>query len=213
MSARYTLHGLFLSGPTYKVGLMLSLIGETFDYVHVNLREGEHKTPAYLAKNRFGQVPCLTDNANGRKMCQSASILECLADATGKFGGASRDERIQAREWIFWDFDRLAPAIYRPRAIKAGFRKAHDATVEMYMTEGNAGLKVLDDHLAGRDWLVGAGATIADVDIYGVVVYAPDGGYDLAAYPNVAAWMKRVEALPGFGRADEILPKESRAAA
>ena len=54
MPARYTLHGIFASGPTYKVGLMLSLAGEHFDYVHVNLREGEHKRPEYLAKQRFG---------------------------------------------------------------------------------------------------------------------------------------------------------------
>ena len=46
MPARYTLHGFFRSGPTYKVGLMLALAGEPFDYVHVNLREAEHKQPA-----------------------------------------------------------------------------------------------------------------------------------------------------------------------
>src|SRR2546421_9366718 len=57
---RFTLHGVWLSGPTYKVGLMLSLSGARFSYEHVNLREGAHKRPEYLAKNRFGQVPCLS---------------------------------------------------------------------------------------------------------------------------------------------------------
>src|SRR3954466_14229644 len=83
------LPGVFASGPTYKVGLMLALAGEPFDYVHVALREGEHKKPEYLAKQRFGQVPLLVDNSNGRHLCQSASILEYLADATERFGGAS----------------------------------------------------------------------------------------------------------------------------
>src|SRR5215213_9416813 len=121
MSARYTLHGIFASGPTYKVGLMLALAGEPFDYVHVALREGEHKTPAYLAKQRFGQVPLLVDNSNGRHLCQSAAILEYLADKTGKFGGATLQERMDAREWVFWEFDRLSKGIYRPRAAKLGF--------------------------------------------------------------------------------------------
>ncbi|HEY7382124.1 MAG TPA: glutathione S-transferase family protein [Beijerinckiaceae bacterium] len=213
MPARYTLHGSFRSGPTYKVGLMLALAGEPFDYVHVNMREGEHKQPAYLAKQRFGQVPLLVDNENGRHLCQSASILEYLADRIGKFGGASLDERIRAREWMFWDFDRLAPHVYRPRAARAGFRQFDPAVLAQHETEGKAGLKVLDDHLAGRSWLVGDAPTIADIDVYGVVAYAPDGGYDLQAYPNLSAWKQRLEALPGFGSPEQLLPQQTRAAA
>jgi glutathione S-transferase len=213
MPARYTLHGSFRSGPTYKVALMLALAGEPFDYVHVNMREGEHKQPAYLARQRFGQVPLLVDNENGRQLCQSASILEYLADRLGKFGGANLDERIRAREWMFWDFDRLAPHIYRPRAARAGFRQFDPAVIAQHETEGKAALKVLDDHLAGRSWLVGDAPTIADIDVYGVIAYAPDGGYDLGAYPNLSAWKQRVEALPGFAVASRLLPQETKAAA
>ncbi len=212
MPARFTLHGTFLSGPTYKVGLFLSLAGEPFDYVHVNLREGEHKQPSYLSKQRFGQVPLLVDNNNGRKLCQSAAILEYLADALGKFGGATLDERIQAREWMYWDFDRLAPAIFRSRGLKLGFFKAGPEVAEMFAAGGNDALKVLDDHLAGRAWVVGEAPTIADIDLYGGVAYAGEGGFDLVPYANVSAWKGRMEALPGFQVAG-FLPRESRAAA
>jgi glutathione S-transferase len=213
MPTRFMLHGVFMSGPTYKVGLMLSLAGESFDYVHVNLREGEHKQPPYLAKQRFGQVPLLTDNANGRQLCQSAAILEYLADTLGKFGGASLEERIQAREWLYWDFDRLAVPIYRSRAIRLGFRQGGPEILEMYANEGKAALKVLDSHLAGRSWIVGDGTTIADIDIYGVVAYAEEAGFDLFAFANLTAWMKRMEALPGFGATRTLLPQATRAAA
>jgi glutathione S-transferase len=213
MPTRYTLHGSFRSGPTYKVALFLALAGEPFDWVLVNMREGEHKQPAYLAKQRFGQVPLLVDNENGRHLCQSASILEYLADRTGKFGGADLDERIRAREWMFWEFDRLAPNIYRPRAVRAGFRQMDAAVIAQHETDGKTALKVLDDHLAGREWMVGDGPTIADIDLYGVAAYAADGGYDLGTYPNVAAWMKRIEALPGFGSPEALLPQATKAAA
>jgi len=213
VAARFTLHGVFLSGPTYKVGLMLSLAGEPFDYVHVNLREGEHKQPAFLAKQRFGQVPLLVDNSNGRHLCQSASIMEYLADTLGKFGGATLEERVLAREWMYWDFDRLAPAIYLSRGMKLGFRASTPELVELFASDGNAALKVLDSHLAGRSWLVGEGPTIADIDVYGVVAYASDGGFDLGVYPNIAAWIKRFEALPGFGAAGSLLPPATKAAA
>jgi glutathione S-transferase len=213
MPARYTLHGSPRSGPTYKVGLFLSLAGEPFDWVLVNMREGEHKQPAYLAKQRFGQVPLLVDNENGRQLCQSASILEYLADRTGQFGGANLDERIRAREWMFWDFDRLAPHIYRARATCSGIRKFDPAVVAQHESDGKAALKVLEEHLAGRDWMVGDGPTIADIDLYGVMAYAEEGGYDLDAHPNVRAWMTRIQALPGFAAAEALLPQATRAAA
>ena len=212
MAARYELHGIWLSGPTYKVALMLSLCGEPFDYVHVNLRGGEHKSPAYLAKQRFGQVPLLVDRGAGRNLCQSASILEYLAEMLGKFAGGTVEEKIEAREWMFWDFDRLAGNIYRSRGIRIGNRSMPFDTAAMYYNEGNVALKVLDDHLAGRDWLVGSGPTIAEIDIYGVLDYAPVGGFDLGQYRNLSAWLSRFKSLKGFGTPEQLLPKESRKA-
>jgi glutathione S-transferase len=213
MPARFELHGFAYSGPTYKVALMLSLCGEPFDYRHVNVKEGEHKQPPYLAKQRFGQVPLLIDRNNGRQLCQSAAILEYLADTLGRFGGATLDERLQAREWLFWDFDRLAAPLYKARAVKAGFRKAPPEVVEDCIGAARSGLGVLEAHLKGRSWLVGEGVTVADVDLYGVVSYAGDIGVDLGDYPALKEWVGRMEALPGFAAARALLPMESRAAA
>lgn len=210
--ARFTLHGIWLSGPTYKVGLALSLMREPFDYINVNLREGEHKQPAFLEKNRFGQVPCLLDTKSGRHYCQSAAILDFLAGETGKFGGANDHERLQAREWMLWDFDRLASSIYRSRSIKLGFMKAHEAVSDVYAANGQIALNVLEDHLANRQWIVGHAPTIADIDIYGVVAYAPEAGFSMDAYPHITAWMKRFQGLEGFGTPEQVLPKETKAA-
>jgi len=212
MAARFELHGITFSGPTYKVGLMLSLAAEPFDYVHLNLMAGEHKQPPHLSRQRYGQVPLLVDRSNGRHLCQSAAILEYLADTLGKFGGATLDERLQAREWLYWDFDRLAAPLYRARVIRLGIRQAPSEVLEDAVRGAEASLQVLEAHLAGRSWLVGEGTTIADIDIYGVVAYAGEAGIDLAPYANVGAWMKRVEAMPGFS-APGFLPQESKAAA
>jgi glutathione S-transferase len=212
MAARFELHGITFSGPTYKVGLMLSLAGEPFDYVHLNLMAGEHKQPPHLSRQRYGQVPLLVDRSNGRHLCQSAAILEYLADTLGKFGGATLDERLQAREWLYWDFDRLAAPLYRARVIRLGIRQAPPEVLEDAVKGAVASLQVLEAHLAGRSWLVGEGTTIADIDIYGVVAYAGEAGIDLATFANVGSWMKRIEALPGFS-APGFLPQESKAAA
>ncbi len=209
MAKRFTLHGIWLSGPTYKVALMLSLCGEQFEYVHVDLRAGEHKQPGFVEKNRFGQVPCLTDGT--ASFCQSASILQYLAETLGKFDGNSPQERARIREWLYWDFDRLGPPLYRSRAIRAGFRQAGEQVIAMYAQEGAAALGVLNAELGKSKWLAGGHPTIADIDVYGVVFYAADGGFDLEPYPAIRAWKERFEALPGFGKPEQLMPQAKAA--
>lgn len=211
MGAAWTLYGLWASGPTYKVALMLTMTSQRFDFVQVFPRTDGRK-PEYLKINAFGQVPALVDNESGNAWRQSASILEILAERTGKFGGRDANERCQAREWMYWDFDRLAPPVYRLRGQRIGVRQMNQATAEMYYGEGEAALKVLEDALEGRDWLVGDGPTIADIDVYGVLDYAGAGGFEMAKYTRVSAYMARFRDLPGFGRPLDLIPKESRKA-
>jgi glutathione S-transferase len=82
----------------------------------------------------------------------------------------------------------------------------------MYAGDGKVALKALDDHLSKDTWIVGAQPSIADIDAYGVVAYATDGGFNLGDTPHIQAWMKRFEALPGYGKPEVAVPKESRKA-
>jgi glutathione S-transferase len=191
---------------------MLALTGASYDYVHVDLASGAQRLPEYLSKNRFGVVPCLIDKQTGESLCQSAAILEHIADATGEFQGSDATERRQAREWVLWGWDRLARGVYLPRAYKFGFSKASEDVTAHYLEEGRSALRSLDAHLAGRPWLVGAGTTFADIDLHGVAVYASQAGHDVTAFPSLQAWMHRVEALPNYQGPDQLLPRESRAA-
>jgi glutathione S-transferase len=207
--SKMTLYGIWASGPTYKAGLALSLMGQPFAYKHVDLRSGAHKQPEYLAINRFGQVPALVDG--DLKLCQSGSILLYLADKFGKMGGKTAEEKARVREWLFWEFDRLAANIYRPRAIKRGFMKADDSVYTLYANMAGDALKVLDSSLTSSSFLVGNEATIADIAVYGDVAYAEEAAIDLAPYPNVQAWMGRIEKLPGFKKYEDVLPKQDAA--
>ena len=205
---RFTLHGTMMSGPTYTVGLMLSLCRHPFSYIHVNLREGQHKQPDYLVKNRYGQVPALRDGQIF--LVQSAAILEHLAETVKRFDGKTPMERIRVREWLFWQWDKLSLPVLRLRARNRGFRQFGDEVRTMYDTEAKAALAVLEHELAKSDWIVGKRPTIADIGVFAVVRYTPEALIDLTPYPNVVAWKKRIEALPGFGTPEQILPMESR---
>ncbi len=207
-----TLYGNGWSGPTYKVALMLAMCDQPYDYRHVDLETRENREPWYYAKSRYGQVPCLEDTTSGRTLVQSPIILDYLAETFKRFRGQSDDERQQIHEWFFWEFDRLAPYIYRPRGCAKGYLKASPEILTDFTRIGTRGLKVLDKHLDKRTWMVGAEPTIADIDIYGVIAFAREAFFDLEVVPAVGAFMSRVEALPGYAPYSELIPNHSRAA-
>ena len=205
---RFTLYGMLGSGPSYTAALMLNLCKHPFSYFHVNLREGQHKQPDYVVKNRYGQVPSLRDGQT--YYVQSAAILEHLAETLKKFDGKTEFERNRIREWLFWQWDKLAVPVYRLRARARGLRQFGDETRIMYDTEAKAALAALENELGKSEWVASKRPTIADVGVYGVLRYAAEANIDLTPYPKVSAWKKRFEALPGFGTPEQILPLESR---
>ncbi len=204
MADQFTLHGSFLSGPTYKVGLMLALTGLDYEYRHVDLSKAEHKSPEFLKLNRFGQVPVLVHV--GRALVQSCAIIEYLADLTGRFGGKDAIERQQAREWLHWDVDRLMPWVNRTR-FYTRFVKPDPAVVEHTRTFAAASLDTLESLLQDREFLLPSGPSIADIGLFGSVVHLGEAEFDIDEYPNIQAWWNRIAALPGFKLPYDLLPK------
>jgi glutathione S-transferase len=205
MAESFTLYGHFLSGPSIKVGLMLRLCRQPFAFRLVDLRAGAHKQPDYLKLNRFGQVPALVHR--GRSFCQSNGILEYLAETLGRFGGADPAARATIRAWLYWDFDRLSPGIFRSRAAARGIFSADPAVLAFFRQAGEAGLAELDRALGENPFLTGAEPTIADIACHVVAAYAPEAGLDLTPHASLRAWAARMAALPGARPATEVLPQ------
>jgi glutathione S-transferase len=203
-ASKPTLHGSPFSGPTYKVALMLALLGEPFDFSTVDMRAGAHKTPEFLAINRYGQIPAMI--VDGLSLCQSGAILQYLATKHGKFGGKDAQQQARAREWLFWDADRLSPGVFRTRAMIRGFVNLAPETGVYFRDHAESGLRVLEAQLGKSKFVAGVEPTIGDVACYGVLAYAREGAFDIAAYPNIAAWMERMQALKGFKPPYELLP-------
>ena len=195
----WILHGHPMSGPTYKVQLLLSLAGIPVETHAVDLRAGEQRTETFRAKTPFLQVPVL-EHA-GRCITQSASILEYVAAVTGRFGATDEADRAEIRAWMFWEFDRLGSTIARARTVRFGILKVAPETLDWFMSAGDTALGLLEAHLAAHDWLALGRPTIADVDLYGVVATAEEGGFDLGEKPAIRAWKARIEALPGWAPA------------
>lgn len=189
------LYDLPLSGHAHRARLFLSLIGLPYETVPVDLRGGEHKSPAFLKLNPFGQVPVLDDD--GTIVPDSNAILVYVAKKLGRTDWLPEDPEGAARvqRWLSVAAGQIAfgPAAARLVTVfGAAFRP------EEVIARAHAILTLVEAELGQRDWLAAARPTIADVALYSYVAAAPEGNVDLAPYPAIRGWLAPIEALPGF---------------
>mgnify|MGYP000064478855 CR=1 FL=1 len=184
-----------LSGHAHRVELMLSLLNLPTELVFVDLANGAHKKAEYLAINAFGQVPVIDDN--GTLISDSNAILVYLAKKYGSGNWLQNDPLAEAhvQRWLSVAAGQLA---YGPAAARlvTVFGAAFNA--DEVITRAHALLKVMDAELAAQPFLAGNAPSIADVANYSYIAHAPEGNVSLQDYPNVRAWLQRIEALPGF---------------
>ena len=202
---RLTLYGSFTSSSTYKPMLFLALAGISFSFRTVNLKKGVQKEAAHLAINRYGQVPVLQHR--GLTLVMSNVILDYLARITGRFEGATEQDRWRAREWLSWENDAISN-VARVRHF-ARFRPDVPQQIVDYFRPGaEAALDFIDKALAGRQWLVGDHCTIADLGCFGRLVFMAEGGMSLDKRPHAAAWRERIMAMPSFALPYDLIPKK-----
>jgi glutathione S-transferase len=206
MDDRLTLYGSFTSSSTYKPMLYLALARLPFSFRTVNLKTGKQNEPDYIAVNRYGKVPALRHR--GLTIVQSNVILDYLARVTGHFEGASEQDRWQAREWLSWEADAIQN-IARVRHFSR-FRTVDPAVMAHFRPLAEDALAFMDKSLEGRAWLVGEACTIADIGCWGRMVFMAEGGMDIAQWPNVEAWSRRLAAMPGFALPYDLIPKKDQ---
>lgn len=203
---RLTIYGSFTSSSSYKPILFLSLAGLPFSFRTVNLKIGVQKEAAYLEVNRYGQVPALRHK--GLTIVQSNVILDYMARATGKFEGATEQDKWTAREWLSWEADNITN-IAKVRHYSR-FRAVDPAVMAYFRPLAEGALTFIDTALVGRQWLVGDHCTIADLGCWGRMVFMAEGGLEISNWPNVEAWSQRLKAMPGFALPYDLVPKKDR---
>ncbi|WP_404785241.1 glutathione S-transferase family protein [Altericista sp. CCNU0014] len=190
------LYGHEMSGNSYKARLLLELLNIEYEWVKVDLMQGEHKSPDYLALNPFGQVPLLVDGEIN--IADAQAILVYLAR---QYGG---------EQWLPLEALPLA-RVARWLSTAAGEVRQGPENARLYYVFGTTNINIerahqkaayiltqLNQHLSTRTWLEFERPTIADVAIFPYVALARDGKIDLDGYPHVLAWIDRVKQLPGY---------------
>ncbi len=186
------------SGNCYKVQLLLSFLDIDYDLTQVDILAGETRSEAFLAKNPNGRIPLL-ELDDGTHLPESNAILYYLAEGTS-FLPDDRLGRARALQWMFFEQYSHEPyiAVLRFWKIYQGKTRDNEPGWAEREERGYAALGVMERELAACDWLVGGRPSIADIALYAYTHVADQGGYDLAGYPAIGAWLDRVAALPGY---------------
>lgn len=194
------LYSMPSSGNSYKVRLLLALLGR--DCVIVDVEDSSAELAAAKAAGAlpFGKAPVLHLD-DGRMLPESNAILVWLGEGTRYLPG---DPVARARmlSWMFWEQNQHEGVIAVRAALRSYPSRAHLATPERMaelLERGHALLAVMEEHLAGHDWLAGDAVSLADIALYAYTHTAGEaGGFEMARYPAVNAWLARVAALPGY---------------
>ncbi|AZE56513.1 Glutathione S-transferase [Pseudomonas synxantha] len=194
----YKVYGDYKSGNCYKVKLMLNLLGIPYEWVDIDILKGDTQTPAFLAKNPNGKVPVL-ELEDGTCLWESNAILNFLADGS-EFLPTEPRLRTQVLQWQFFEQYSHEPYIAVARFIQFYLNMPEDRLEEYKTTHkgGYKALRVMERQLQATPYLVGEQFSIADIALYAYTHVAHEGGFDLAPYPAVQAWLKRVASHPRY---------------
>ena len=201
MNDNLILHEYSQSGNCYKIRLTAALLEVPIERREYDIRKGETRTPQFLAEvNPNGRIPVL--QIGDRFIPESNAACFYLADGT-ELVPADRFDRSDMLRWMFFEQYNHEPNVATLRFWLAFV--GEERLSEMQRTllpgkreAGEAALKLMDEHLAGRSFFVGDRLSLADIALYAYTHVAQEGGFDLAAYPAVAAWLGRVAAEPGY---------------
>ncbi|HEX4271785.1 MAG TPA: glutathione S-transferase family protein [Rhizomicrobium sp.] len=190
-NAAMTVYGDSISGNCLKVKFVADCLGIPHDWVEISVINKETRTPEFLALNPAGQVPTVRF-ADGGTLAQSNAIILHLAEGSHLIP-ADAFERAQMYQWMFWEQYSHEPAIAVLRFQKFYLNKSDSEIDPNLRPRCLRILSLMDEHLEGRDYFVGAGLSLADIALVAYTRFSHQADIDLKQYSNVAAWVRRVE--------------------
>jgi len=194
----YRVYGDSISGNCYKIKLLMSFLSADYEWVELDILQGETQTADFLAKNPNGKIPVL-ELTTGQYLFESNAILNYLAEGTA-YLPSDAWEKAQVLQWQFFEQYSHEPyiAVNRFIAKYLGMPEARQAEFEAKQAGGEKALSVMEKHLSQNDFFVGNQLTIADISLYAYTHVADEGGFDLSVYPAIRTWCGRIQQHPHY---------------
>jgi glutathione S-transferase len=200
----WTLYDFLPSGNGYKVRLTLRELGRPFAYRQIDILRGETREPWFLAKNPVGQIPVL-ELDDGTCLNESSAILFYIAEGTALLP-SDPVARARVLQWMCFEQQNVDNVISRAR-----FRKLYPDAVptrpeefEPWWKQGTRALRILDEHLQTRTYLVEDHFSIADITLFAYVHCAEEGGFDLEPFEALQSWLARIKARPAHLAVEDV---------
>jgi glutathione S-transferase len=184
-----------VSGNTYKVRLLLEQLAIPHRAERLDIVGGAVRAKEFRKVNPFGRVPYIVDGEF--QLGESNAILLYLARGSRLLPEGAQDQAL-VQQWMFFEQNQVELSIGLPRVWKNLSIEQPEAVFEHYRPRAESALRVLERHLADRQWFVGTGYSVADIALFAYTQMAPEAGHDLAQFPAVSAWLKRVRSQPDW---------------
>jgi glutathione S-transferase len=194
-----TLYSFPFSLPCYRTRLAISLLGRPADIVEIDITKGEQQQVDFLRINPLGQVPALVDNETNITVSDSVAILRYLAKTCedGKWLGDDLQQQSQVDILLCLTSNELKDSVEKARIINA-FKLLPESEFPVCEQVASKILPIINQRLAGKDWLTGNTPTIADIAVYSTLIYCDEALLALTPYENIIAWISRFEGLTGY---------------
>jgi len=180
-----------------KLRVFLEETGLPHRIVPVRLSAGEQHAPAFRAISPNGKIPAIVDHAPADggaplPMFESGAILLYLAEKTGLLLSSDARVRAETVQWLFWQMSGLGPMAGQAGYFRVFAPEPVPAAIERYTRELTRLYGVLDQRLAGREWIAGDAYSIADIACYPWIVPHHAHGQSLDGFPHLARWFARI---------------------
>lgn len=190
-NAALTIFGDSISGNCLKVKFTADLLGLPYDWVEISLLAKETRTAEFLGLNPAGQVPVVR-LADSSVLAQSNAIILHLAEGSNVIPASAYDRALMY-QWLFWEQYSHEPAIAVLRFQRLYLQTPDSEIAPALIEKSEKALTLMQNHMAAREYFAGDALTLADIALVAYTRFAHDAKLDLARWPAVKAWVRRIE--------------------
>lgn len=193
------LHGLDISGNTYKVKLFLHLLNIEYEFITIDIPNKEHKSEVFLQLNPRGEFPVLEDDSV--VVWDSQAILVYLAKKYATQLNQKHWYPQQAvamahiTQWLSVANNDIFLSLGKARSM---LKFGHTGDLDLAQKQGITILQRIERHLSERHWLATDQPSIADISCYPYIALCEEGNISLDGYTHIHQWFRRIQSLNDY---------------
>lgn len=188
----------------HKISIALEEMGLEYQVFPINILENDQFQPDFLRISPNNKIPAIVDQDGPKgeaiSVFESGAILQYLGRKTGQFYPSDEQSRVEVEQWLMWQMGGFGPMLGQNHHFSKFSPERIAYATERYVNETKRLYGVLDKQLFGQNYVAGE-YSIADMAIFPWILRYEWQQIDINDYPNVKAYMERIQARPAVQRA------------